>query len=183
MRKSGSPGLHGRRATAHLQSALPGWKLCAIISRTKKNITAPGPFARNMRPCCAIAVWCLMRGISNRAAAPPGRIQLGGVFRWLAPPANFHRPSGPRTTTACKTPCGILAARAFLAKSLPLCNHCRSDGVGLMKDACESTPTLQSLSDNYTLYTTLHQSTRGSTPTLQSLSGRWGNARTRCRTP
>jgi hypothetical protein len=26
---------------------------------------------------------------------PPGRIRFSDLIRWLAPPANFHRPSGP----------------------------------------------------------------------------------------
>ena len=38
------------------------------------------------------------QGRHDWAVPPPLRGEFGGgVFRWLAPPANFHRPSGPRT--------------------------------------------------------------------------------------
>ncbi len=67
--------------------------------------------------------------VTALSIAPPGLCRICGPYRWLTPPANIRRPSGPRLATFAEV--SFRAWRAFVGipKALPWANLFRPFGV------------------------------------------------------
>ena len=146
MRKFACPRLHGKRVTGLSLSAPLNAKWCGATSPDRRNIIEPAPSGKNIWSFCKRVVSFLIHAISN-SDPPPRR---GGFpfryYRWLSPPANFLRPSGPwiemhgkdgqssdhgkgnevgglRITRAIAAPHGgSMVKHSFADKGVPKCN-------------------------------------------------------------